>query len=225
MPQEPVHFLRRAAVATLVALTAAACNSSNASLPPPAVPALGLSYAPTDPALPPQPDTLALDAGLTGQQLPPPAFQRSEVDYRGPEAPGTIVIDTKAHFLYFVEPDGKAMRYGVGVGREGFGWKGEVRIGSKQEWPRWFPPKEMIAREHARGHDIPDMMEGGPGNPLGARALYLYEGDKDTLFRIHGTVEPNTIGKNVSSGCIRMANFDVMDLYGRVALDTKVVVR
>ncbi len=175
--------------------------------------------------MPRRPTVNDLDATLTGDQLPPEAFRRAEVDFKTDEVPGTVVIDTKEHFLYVVMPNGRAMRYGVGVGREGFGWKGSVRIGSKQEWPRWFPPKEMIAREHARGHMIPDMMEGGPGNPLGARALYLYDGEKDTLFRIHGTIEPKSIGRNVSSGCIRMANLDVIDLYDRVPVDAKVVVR
>ena len=100
-----------------------------------------------------------------------------------------------------------------------------MEIGSRQKWPRWFPPKEMIAREAARGHTIPDMMEGQIGNPLGARALYLYDGTKDTLFRIHGTFDPKSIGTNASSGCIRMANADVMDLYERVKVGTRVVVR
>lgn len=166
-----------------------------------------------------------LDAQLIGDQLPPEKYRRAEVDYPTAEAAGTIVIDTKAKYLYLVEDGGKATRYGVGVGREGFGWKGEVTVGSKQKWPRWFPPKEMVAREHARGHMIPDMMEGQVGNPLGARALYLYDGPKDTLFRIHGTFEPQTIGTNASSGCIRMANADVMDLYEKVDVGTKVVVK
>ncbi|WP_237154605.1 L,D-transpeptidase [Oryzibacter oryziterrae] len=166
-----------------------------------------------------------LDDDLSGQQIPPKDFQRATVDYATKEAPGTIIIDTKEKHLYLVEDGGKAIRYGVGVGREGFGWKGTVAVGSKQEWPRWFPPKEMIAREHARGHMIPDMMEGQIGNPLGARAMYLYDHGKDTLFRIHGTFEPNSIGTNASSGCIRMANYDVIDLYDRVKVGTKVVVQ
>lgn len=166
-----------------------------------------------------------LDKQLTGNQQPPAAFKHVEVDYPTDQPAGTIVIDTGAKFLYLVEDGGKAQRYGVGVGREGFGWKGEVQIGSKQKWPRWFPPKEMVAREHARGHMIPDMMEGQVGNPLGARAMYLYDGKKDTLFRIHGTFEPSSIGTNASSGCIRMANDDVMDLYERVQVGTHVVVK
>lgn len=230
MPTSSAHFPRRAVAATCLALLVAACNTTAPSTPvsalvakdqaakePDPVP-FGLGYAPAT-------TVNDLDTTLTGVQLPPEPFRRAEVDFKTDEAPGTLVIDTKEHFLYLVMPDGKAMRYGVGVGREGFGWKGAVRVGSKQEWPRWFPPKEMIARERAKGKILQEMMEGGPGNPLGARALYLYDGEKDTLFRIHGTVEPNTIGRNVSSGCIRMANLDVIDLYDRVPLDAKVVVR
>jgi lipoprotein-anchoring transpeptidase ErfK/SrfK len=166
-----------------------------------------------------------LDKELSGNQLPSDAFKHVEIDYPTSEPPGTIIIDTGAKFLYLTEDGGKAQRYGVGVGREGFGWKGEVQVGSKQKWPRWFPPKEMVSREHARGHMIPDMMEGQIGNPLGARAMYLYSGGKDTLFRIHGTFEPSSIGTNASSGCIRMANYDVIDLYERVQIGTRVIVK
>ena len=217
MPIVLAPFARRAAAATLLALLVSACNTSAPQTTPSALTSFGLGYAPVT--------HNDLDDALTGEQLPPEAFRRAEVDYETAEKPGTIVIDTKEHFLYLVEDGGKAMRYGVGVGREGFGWKGDVRIGSKQEWPRWFPPKEMIVRERAKGRILEEMMEGGPGNPLGARALYLYDGEKDTLFRIHGTTEPHTIGKNVSSGCIRMANLDVIDLYDRVPVDAKVVVQ
>ena len=120
--------------------------------------------------------------------------------------------------------DGQAIRYGIGVGREGFGWSGTVTIGRKAEWPTWTPPPEMIAREKARGRILPASMEGGPNNPLGARALYLYRGGNDTLYRIHGTSEPWTIGLNVSSGCIRMVNKDVVDLYNRTRVGARVVV-
>ncbi|PNG27878.1 L,D-transpeptidase [Methylocella silvestris] len=136
------------------------------------------------------------------------------------EPPGTIVIDTRSRHLYLVQPGGRAIQYGIGVGRQGFEWKGTARIGRKAEWPRWIPPKEMLARRP----DLPESMEGGLENPLGARALYLYQGNKDTLFRIHGTNEPNTIGQAVSSGCIRMMNADVMDLYERVGVGVRVVV-
>jgi lipoprotein-anchoring transpeptidase ErfK/SrfK len=136
------------------------------------------------------------------------------------EPPGTIVVDTASRHLYFVQADGQAIQYGIGVGREGFSWKGIARVGRKAEWPRWFPPKEMLARRP----DLPTYMDGGLENPLGARALYLFKGQTDTLFRIHGTNEPDTIGKAVSSGCIRMMNGDVLDLYQRVPVGTRVVV-
>jgi lipoprotein-anchoring transpeptidase ErfK/SrfK len=136
------------------------------------------------------------------------------------EAPGTIVVDSAARYLYYVLPDGKAQRYGVGVGREGFGWSGRVRIGRKAEWPTWTPPPEMRKRQPY----LPISMVGGPNNPLGARALYLYDGRRDTMFRIHGSNEPWTIGHRVSSGCIRMRNEDVIELFSRVSVGTRVVV-
>jgi lipoprotein-anchoring transpeptidase ErfK/SrfK len=136
------------------------------------------------------------------------------------ESPGTIVVDTRERFLYYVLPGGKMIRYGVAVGDEAYGWTGTSRVARKAEWPTWNPPAEMIARwPHVH------KMEGGPANPLGARALYLFEGNKDTLYRIHGTNEPEKIGQAVSSGCIRMRNIDVVDLYNRVEPDTKVIVR
>ena len=149
-----------------------------------------------------------------------PQFLPQMVDYDGGHKPGTIVIDTQAKFLYLVEADGQARRYGVGVGKEGFGWTGTETITNKREWPTWTPPAEMRAREKAKGKILPVTMEGGPANPLGARALYL----GSTLYRIHGTNAPWTIGTNVSSGCIRMRNEDVTDLYERVKIGTKVVV-
>ncbi|MGP8233485.1 MAG: L,D-transpeptidase [Methylovirgula sp.] len=150
------------------------------------------------------------------QRTVDPAFQRQEVDYPGSERPGTIVIDTKDKFLFLVEKDGKALRYGVGVGREGFAWSGVEKISRKAEWPDWTPPTEMLKRRP----DLPTHMAGGIGNPLGARALYL----GGSLYRIHGTNEPYSIGTNVSSGCIRMMNEDVIDLYDRVGVGTKVIV-
>jgi lipoprotein-anchoring transpeptidase ErfK/SrfK len=154
----------------------------------------------------------------------PSQFRRQIVRYPSDERPGTIIIDTRAHFLYYVLDEDRAVRYGVGVGRTGFGWKGVVRVANKQEWPAWRPPQEMIAREARRGHRLPAYMEGGPGNPLGARALYLHNQGGDTGYRIHGTSEPWTIGLNVSSGCIRLVNDDVIDLYKRTGMGTKVVV-
>lgn len=136
------------------------------------------------------------------------------------EPAGTIVVDTRSKHLYLVQADGQAVQYGIGVGRQGFEWKGEAHVQHKSEWPDWYPPKEMLKRRP----DLPEHMEGGIENPLGARALYLYQGNKDTLFRIHGTNEPDTIGKAVSSGCIRMMNADVIDLYKRVPVGTRVVV-
>jgi lipoprotein-anchoring transpeptidase ErfK/SrfK len=149
-----------------------------------------------------------------------PEFLPQTVTYEGSHKPGTIVIDTQAKFLFLVEDGGKARRYGVGVGKEGFGWSGTETITNKREWPTWTPPAEMRAREKAKGRILPVTMEGGPANPLGARALYL----GSTLYRIHGTNAPWTIGTNVSSGCIRMRNEDVVDLYERVKIGTKVVV-
>jgi lipoprotein-anchoring transpeptidase ErfK/SrfK len=136
------------------------------------------------------------------------------------EPAGTIVIDTRERHLYLVQAGGNAISYGIGVGRQGFEWKGVAHVGRKSEWPRWIPPKDMLQRRP----DLPDQMDGGLENPLGARALYLFQGNKDTLFRIHGTNEPDTIGRAVSSGCIRMMNADVIDLYQRVKVGTRVVV-
>ncbi len=158
-----------------------------------------------------------------------PAFLRREVAYPTPEPPGTIVVDPAAHYLYHVGPDGMATRYGVGVGREGFGWSGDAYIKFKREWPDWYPVQEMLERQP----EIKDMLvplqsgmgiPGGPRNPIGARGLYLWQGNVDTLYRIHGTTEPHTIGRSVSSGCIRMINQDVMHLYERVEVDSPVKV-
>jgi lipoprotein-anchoring transpeptidase ErfK/SrfK len=167
-------------------------------------------------------------AGINLKKLDP-QFLRREVSYSGREEPGTIVIDPANHFLYHVSEGGKAVRYGVGVGREGFAWNGAASINSKQEWPDWYPPKEMIEREPKLAAKLDQLqsgigMHGGTGNPLGARAMYLWQNNKDTLYRIHGTIEPYSIGKSVSSGCIRMINQDVMDLYARTPVGTKVVV-
>ena len=143
-------------------------------------------------------------------------FRRQDVAYDGRERPGTIVIDTPHKFLFLIEPNGRALRYGIGVGRPGFEWAGIKTISRKAEWPGWTPPPEMMLRRP----DLPSHMDGGPGNPLGARALYL----GSSMYRIHGTNEPSTIGTNVSSGCIRMMNQDVIDLYNRVPVGTKVIV-
>jgi lipoprotein-anchoring transpeptidase ErfK/SrfK len=149
-----------------------------------------------------------------------PEFRRQLVNFSHHEQPGSIVIDPRQHFLYLLREGNTAIRYGVGTGREGFAWRGAATVGRKAEWPDWHPPKEMILRQP----ELPEKMPGGPNNPLGARALYLFEGNRDTLFRIHGTREPWTIGKNVSSGCIRMLNEEVVDLYLRTPIGTRVVV-
>lgn len=156
-------------------------------------------------------------------------FERKEVDYRTKEPPGTVVVDTHAHYLYLVEPNGRAMRYGVGVGKQGFTWSGEAIIKTKQEWPDWYPPKEMVERHPELKPQLDKLQSGmgvagGERNPLGARAMYLWQGNKDTQFRIHGTLEPHSIGTNASSGCIRMINQDAIDLYNRVKEGTRVVV-
>jgi len=145
-----------------------------------------------------------------------PRYERQVVDYPSPHRPGTVVIDTPNRFLYLVQEGGKAMRYGIGVGRPGFEWAGVKSITRKAEWPNWTPPPEMLKRRP----DLPRFMAGGADNPLGARALYL----GSSLYRIHGTNEPSTIGQAVSSGCIRLRNEDVSDLYERVRVGTRVVV-
>lgn len=157
----------------------------------------------------------------------PEKFYRQQVDYQTPERVGTIVVDTSRFFLYLVQEGGKAMRYGVGLGRAGFEWSGRARVGWKQEWPKWTPPDEMIARqpELARWSAANGGMPPGLDNPLGARALYVFQGNVDTLYRIHGSPEYWTIGKAVSSGCVRMMNQDVINLYGRVPTGSPIVVR
>jgi lipoprotein-anchoring transpeptidase ErfK/SrfK len=150
------------------------------------------------------------------QQLVDPRFRKQEVAYDGPHKPGTIIIDTPQRFLFLVQPGGRALRYGIGVGRPGFSWAGMKTITRKAEWPSWTPPAEMLKRRP----DLPRFMTGGPENPMGARAMYL----GSSLYRIHGTNEPNTIGQAVSSGCIRMTNDDVVDLYERVRVGAKVLV-
>jgi lipoprotein-anchoring transpeptidase ErfK/SrfK len=172
----------------------------------------------------PAPDRATVIAALPPDEQPeagpakqlPPQFRRQLVDYPTSEPAGTVIIDTPHTYLYLVRGDGKALRYGIGVGREGFTWSGSQRIVHMSLWPDWHPPKEMIERQPY----LPRFMAGGAGNPLGARALYL----GNTLYRIHGTNQPSTIGRFVSSGCIRLTNDDVEDLYSRVNLGTRVVV-
>ena len=181
---------------------------------------------------------LAAYGPVRGEPFPVPAVRLSDVDpaylrrpvsYPSNEPPGTIVVDPQNRYLYAVQGGGRAMRYGIGVGRQGFGWSGVANVRDKQEWPDWYPPKEMLQRQPELARQMSQLqsgigMEGGPRNPLGARALYLWQGNKDTLYRIHGTNEPWTIGRSVSSGCIRMLNQDVIDLYERTPVGAKVVV-
>jgi lipoprotein-anchoring transpeptidase ErfK/SrfK len=153
-------------------------------------------------------------------------FERYEVDDPTGEEPGSVVVDTKEKLLYFVKPGRKAIRYGVATGAEAFGWTGTATVQRMAEWPRWMPPAEMVERwPHLKPVVAHGGLEGGADNPLGARALYLYQGGKDTLYRIHGTNEPETIGREASSGCIRMRNVDVIDLYNRVKVGAKVIVK
>jgi len=154
-----------------------------------------------------------------------PQWWRQEVAYATTERPGTIVVDTPNRFLYLTMEGGRAMRYGVGVGKtEALVFRGTATVGRKAEWPRWTPTQNMVRREPERYGPYAGGLEGGPTNPLGPRALYLYKGGRDTLFRLHGTTEPYTIGTNVSSGCIRLMNQDIIDLYNRVPTGTRVVV-
>jgi lipoprotein-anchoring transpeptidase ErfK/SrfK len=184
------------------------------------------------------PDYAAIYGAYRGEQFPIDAFDyhavnprylRQEVVYPGPEPAGSIVVDPHAKFLYFIEPGSRATRYGVGVGREGFAWSGRAQINMKRNWPDWVPPAEMVARlpdissqlvKTSRGLGVP----GGPRSPLGARAMYLFRDGRDLGYRIHGTLEPETIGSEVSSGCIRLVNQDVVHLYARTPVGTKVVV-
>jgi lipoprotein-anchoring transpeptidase ErfK/SrfK len=214
---------RRTAIGlAALAVGAVVASSSAAAAPLPLFPFLPfppLQQAPFEPApMTPQPQYQVApqteDEGV-GAELPA-RLKRQIVSYATRETPGTIVIDTPNTYLYFVLGNGRAVRYGIGVGRDGFTWSGTQSITKKAEWPDWTPPPEMIARQPY----LPRQMAGGPGNPLGARAMYL----GGTIYRIHGTNAPQTIGTRVSSGCIRLTNEDVADLYSRVNVGTKVVV-
>ena len=204
---------------TLAALTGAvmlSCGPANAQspfafLPPFLAPPTQVAPPETTPqVIAPTPDDESDNAPVD------PRLMRQIVSYSGHEAAGTIIIDTPHTYLYYVLGNGKAIRYGIGVGREGFTWSGVKSIERKAEWPDWHPPAEMLARQPY----LPRMTAGGPGNPLGARAMYI----AGTQYRIHGTNAPSTIGKQVSSGCIRLKNEDVIDLYGRVQIGAKVIV-
>ncbi|HTJ56726.1 MAG TPA: L,D-transpeptidase [Devosiaceae bacterium] len=211
------HFLFGGA--SLAALSLAGCattDSQQASLEP----NIDASY-------------LEMYAAMPNEKFPipavdlrtvPPQFWRTEVADPTGERPGTLVVHTAERYLYLVEPGGRAIRYGVGIGREGFAWAGHGHIARKAEWPTWTPPAEMVIRDPASA-PYKDGMPGGINNPLGARAMYIYnEKNQDTLYRVHGTNDPSTIGTAVSSGCVRLIDQDVIDLYGRVPVGTHIVV-
>ncbi len=203
---------RRAAVALgTLAIGAVAFTTSAAAAPFPLFP---FFMTPPTQAAPPQMQAAPSDEGTAIEM--PARLRRQVVSYPTREAPGTIIIDTPNTYLYYVLGGGQAIRYGIGVGRDGFTWSGTQTITRKAEWPAWTPPPEMIARQPY----LPRHMAGGPGNPLGARAMYL----GGTIYRIHGTNAPETIGTHVSSGCLRLVNADVIDLYSRVNVGTKVIV-
>jgi lipoprotein-anchoring transpeptidase ErfK/SrfK len=166
-------------------------------------------------------DDAPFDVPLVDRSRMHPEYRRQTVSYPGAERPGTIVVDIDRRFLYLVEPGNQAIRYGIGVGREGFSWRGVASVGRKSVWPAWSPTTTMVSLKP----QLPRFRKAGLDNPLGARALYLYQNSADTLFRIHGTNEPWSIGQAVSSGCVRMLNEDVVDLYDRVPVGTTVLVR
>jgi lipoprotein-anchoring transpeptidase ErfK/SrfK len=204
-----VKFYSIGSLTALIAAAALSCGPAQAEplfafLNAPTQNQIAPQYAPTEQSAP--------DADAQAD----PRLQRQVVGYASNEAPGTVIIDTPHTVLYYVLGNGKAIRYGIGVGRQGFTWAGVKQIARKAEWPDWYPPQEMIARQPY----LPRMVAGGPGNPLGARAMYLGSSE----YRIHGTNDPTTIGKHVSSGCIRLTNDDVTDLYNRVQVGAKVIV-
>ncbi|HEY6753872.1 MAG TPA: L,D-transpeptidase [Pseudolabrys sp.] len=204
---------RSVTFAALIGAVALSCGNANAEslfafLLPPAQTQFAPQVAPQ--AIDPAPDEEGEDTQTDAR------LKRQIVNYTGHEAAGTVIIDTPNTFLYYVLGSGKAIRYGIGVGREGFTWSGVKSVERKAEWPDWYPPAEMLARQPY----LPRMTSGGPGNPLGARAMYI----AGTQYRIHGTNAPSTIGKQVSSGCIRLKNADVIDLYNRVQVGAKVIV-
>jgi lipoprotein-anchoring transpeptidase ErfK/SrfK len=206
--------LRLLALLMLPAMLAG-CAGTNGTLSPAGLASTGAYAEQTD-----GPYTLpAIDVSEIDPQM-----LRQRVDYRTRQPAGTIVVDTAARHLYLVESNGKAMRYGIGVGKAGLAFAGDATINRKAEWPHWSPTENMMNREPARYRKWASGMNGGLDNPLGARAMYLYQGDRDTMFRIHGTTEPETIGHAVSSGCIRLMDQDIIDLYNRVKTGTRVVV-
>jgi lipoprotein-anchoring transpeptidase ErfK/SrfK len=191
----------------LLAMTAAGCVQTTMLQPA------------SNAAMKPRDRQLLANAPYANASIPE-HYQRHIVRYHRRELPGTIVVDTDARYLYYVLPEGKAIRYGVTVGEDALTWSGVAKVGRKEEWPSWVPTKEILQRFEG----LPKFVEGGPRNPLGARGLYLFDGNKDTLFRIHGTNQPELIGEAISSGCIRMTNEDVIELYDKVKIGSPVVV-
>ncbi|CAA0097144.1 Uncharacterised protein [Starkeya nomas] len=200
------HRMMGAALAAVAALSFMAADA-DAQMRPPGGMGNQIVDVPEKPGYVPSADEEQLD----------PAFRRQPVYFRTNEPPGTIIVHTNERFLYLVQGDNRALRYGIGVGRDGFQWAGLQKVTRKAEWPDWTPPPEMIQRQPY----LPRFMAGGPGNPMGAAALYL----GSTVYRIHGTNMPNTIGMAISSGCFRLVNADVQDLYNRVPVGTKVIIR
>ncbi len=210
-------------VAIGVAAVALSAGRGVAGPPSPfafAFPGFGSAPQDTQTYLPPDADPNYSTPGGFDNDVDMSLTTRREVQDPTGQPPGTLTINTHERKLYLSEGGGRALQYGIGVGRQGFAWKGVAEVGRKAFWPGWTPPPEMLARDPR----LPEHMDGGMENPLGARALYLFQGKKDTLFRIHGTNEPSSIGKAVSSGCIRMLDSDVIDLYQRVPKGTRVVV-
>src|SRR5664280_1746954 len=199
------------ALTALIAAAALSCGTAQAE------PLFTFLAPPTQSQIAPQNEAAPAEQNDADENVQlDPRLQRQVVNYTSNEAPGTIIIDTPNTFLYFVLGNGKTIRYGIGVGRQGFTWSGVKQVARKAEWPDWYPPQEMLARQPY----LPRMTAGGPGNPLGARAMYL----GGTEYRIHGTNDPTTIGKQVSSGCIRLTNDNVTDLYERVQIGANVIV-
>jgi lipoprotein-anchoring transpeptidase ErfK/SrfK len=207
---------RRILIAALLGAPVAACNTTQQAQVAPGVED-DLSGWYTGEVIPDRPHPIP----KVDRSRLRPEFNRQVVSYEGPEAPGSIVVDIDRRFLYLVQADRKAIRYGVGVGRQGFSWRGVATVGRKAAWPAWSPTTTMVSLNRS----LPRFMEGGIDNPLGARSLYLYQGSRDTLFRIHGTNEPWSIGEAVSSGCVRMLNEDILDLHDRVPVGTTVYVK
>jgi lipoprotein-anchoring transpeptidase ErfK/SrfK len=229
MPQKFDSRLSRRAFVAGLPLFLAACQSTGTSTPSASLPTPAPALDPNNTGRTPVVEGYG---AITTEPWPIAAIDTSKIDPRflrqvvsNPtrEKPGTIVVDTQNKFLYLVEQGGTARRYGVGVGRQGFSWDGRAIIDRKQEWPKWHPPKEMMERD-PEAAKWPQGMPGGITNPLGPRALYLAQNGKDTYFRIHGTTQPHSIGKAMSSGCIRLFNQDIIDLYNRVPIGTEVVV-